>query len=256
MNKKKLSLNVEKGVLTTMKNIADYNQDFASVWAAMDRTDQLIAESNARMEKLNAESKARMDELNAESKARMDELNAESKARMDELNAETNKKIAATTANIDKYYAEFRETRKEVNGMGKSYGMHAESYFFESLRKTKIFGGITYNFVVDDYKGTHTLPNGELLVGQFDIVMHNGDSVAIIEVKSKVQKEDVYDLITRKVAHFKLMFPQYADKKFYLGVAGFSYDKYAEEKALNSGVGILKLTGENVEIQDRHLIVY
>jgi|GEM_PF-3822321 len=30
----------------------------------------------------------------------------------------------------------------------------------------------------------------------------------------------------------------------------------AEQEAMNMGVGVLKLAGENIEIYDKHLIVY
>ena len=185
--------------------------------------------------------------------------NAEAHARLDRI-----EKIIETTAiesaksrqEIEGLLQSLKETRKEVNGLGNSYGKHAESYFFESLKKSKQFGGIIYDFVDDDYKGSNKLPDGQVINGQFDIVMHNGDSLAIIEVKSKVQQNDVKDLVNRKINDFKKIFPQYANNKFFLGIAGFSFEKGAEDEALSSGVGILKLSGENVEIKDKHLIVY
>ena len=176
--------------------------------------------------------------------------------RADQQMEETKKIVAETSRKVAELTASIQETRKEVGGLGNSYGMYAESYFLESLKKTKKFGGISYKFVDDDLKNSIVLPNGERVVGQYDIVMHNGDIIVIIEVKSKVQKKDVIDLIERKLDEFKMLFPHYADKKFHLGVAGFSFDKNAEEEAMNRGVGILKLAGENVEIQDGHLIVY
>jgi len=39
-------------------------------------------------------------------------------------------------------------------------------------------------------------------------------------------------------------------------VVGYSFDKNDLKEALNRGVGILKLVVENVEVQDKHLIVY
>ena len=236
----------------SIKEIENYNQDFASVWASMDRRDQQMAESNARMEKQMAESNARMEKQNAESKARMDEeLSATNR-----VITAMGERVDALVATVDKSYAEFLETRKEVGKMGNSYGMYAESYFYESLKKTKQFGGITYKQVVNGTKGTLTLPDDTMIVDEFDIVMHDGDSIAIIEVKTKVQKEDVLDLINRKIGNYKLMSPQYAHKKFYLGVAGFFIKKDAEEEALKRGVGILKLSGENLEIQDGHLTIF
>ena len=202
-----------------MEDYKKYATTFEQVWAAMAKTDKQIAESNARMDR-------------------------------------TDKQIAETTANIDKYFAELKETRKEVGGLSKSYGMHAETYFFESLKKTKKFGGITYDYVEDDVKNTILIPNGQRIDAQFDIVMSNGDSVAIIEVKSRVKQDDVKNLVHKKLADFKNLFLQYENYKFYLGIAGFTYENEAEEEALSSGVGILKISGENVEIVDDHLIVY
>ena len=213
-----------------MKNINDYAQDFATVWAAMDRTEKQMAESSARVDKQLAETK--------------------------KIVAETSRKVDATTANIDKYLAELKEARKDIGGISSSNGMYAESYFFESLKRSKQFGGINYNYVGQDLNGNYQLPNGKTVDDQYDIVMHNGDSVAIIEVKYKVKKEDVVDLTQRKIENYKKIFPQYADKKIYLGVAGFSFDKLAVKEAIIRGVGMLKLVGENLEIEDKHLRIY
>ena len=202
-----------------MKDIKDYKTTFEEVWAAFD------------------ESRVQLDETK-------------------KIIAEMGKRVDATTTNVDKFYAGLIETRKEIRGLGKSFGMYAETYFFESLKKSKKFGGITFDDVEDDVKNTILMPDKIRIDGQFDIVMTNGDSIAIIEVKSKVQKSDVKYLIEKKLGNFRKLYPHYADYKFYLGVAGFSYDTYAEEEALNHGVGILKITGDDIEIQDNHLIVY
>ena len=241
-----------------MKNIENYKSDFATVWAAMERTekqmaetDKQIAETNKQMAETNKQM-AETDKQIAKTSKQMAETDTYLKERFDK----TDKQIAETTASIKEFLESIRETRKEVKGISKSYGMHAESYFFESLKKSKQFGGITYDFVDDGYKGSERMPNGELITGEFDIVMHNGDSIAIIEVKSRVKQDDVIYLVNRKIGDFKKIFPQHANNKFYLGVAGFSFDINAEKQAMSRGVGILKLSGENLEIQDKHLIVY
>ena len=241
-----------KEILLFMKRVEDYNQDFASVWALMDENARQLAETK----KLIAESNERADKSTKESNERMDRMFEESNERLDRMFEESKKLVDATTANIDKYLAEIKETRKEVGGIGNTYGKHAESYFFESLKKSKQFGGITYKHVVNNVKGTYTMQNETMIVDEFDIVMHNGDSIVIIEVKSKVEEEHVIDLINRKIGNYKLMSPQYAHKKFYLGVAGFFIKKDAEKEALKCGVGILTLSGDNLEIQDNHLRIY
>ena len=260
-----------------MKNINDYAQDFATVWAAMDRVEKLfeetgkqmaetkkqMAESSAKVDKQiaetqkkMAESSAKVDKQIAESNARTDKQIAESNARLDEKFDRTDKLIAATTANIDKYLAELKEARKDIGGISSSNGMFAESYFFESLKRSKQFGGINYDVVGGDLTNTVSLPNGEQLDAQFDIVMFNCDSVAIIEVKYKVKQDDVKILTNRKLEDFKKLFIQYTNYKFYLGVAGFSFEKRAVKEAIKRGVGMLKLVGENLEIEDKHLRIY
>ena len=213
-----------------MEDYKKYATTFEQVWAAMAKTDKQIAESNARMD--------RTDKKMAKDSAKFEKQMVEFAARM------------------DKNLAELKETRKEVGGLSKSYGMHAESYFFQSLKKSKQFGGIIYDCVDNDIKSSLRLPNREMIDAQFDIVMSNGDCVAIIEIKNRVQKDDVKNLVNKKLNDFKNLFLQYSNYKIYLGIAGFAYDKNAEEEALNTGVGILKLSGDNVEILDEHLKVY
>ena len=217
-----------------------YAKDFETVWAAMDRTEKLFAETREQI----AENGRQMAETRKQM-AETRELFAETREQM----AETDKKVKELTASIE-------ATRKEIGGIGDSYGMHAESYFLESLRRGMKFGGITFDLVEDDIGKAFKLPNGEWQYAQFDIVMTNCDSIAIIEVKSKVKQDDVKGLVYRKVDHFKIIYPQYSNFKFYLGIAGFSYEKEAVKEALDRGVGILKLCGENVEIEDKHLRVY
>ena len=214
-----------------------YAKDFETVWAAMDRTEKLLAENGRQFEAYKKQM-------------------AKSSKKVDKLFAKTREQIDKTSKKVEELTASIEATRKEVGGIGDSYGMHAESYFYESLKNGMKFGGISFDLVEDDVKKSFKLPNGERLNAQFDIVMINCDTIAIIEVKSKVQKKDVWELVNRKLENYKTIHKHYANFKFYLGVAGFAYDKNAEESALENGVGMLKLCGENVEIEDKHLRVY
>ena len=221
------------------------------------------AEWHAKFEKEKAEDRAKMAEWDAkfekdkaEWHAKFEKEKAEDRAKNAEWDAKFEKQKAEDRAKMDEYYKELKETRKDVGGISKSYGMHAESYFFQSLKKTKQFGGIAYDFVDNDVCGALRLPNKETIDAQFDIVMTNGDSVAIIEIKSRVQKEDVKNLVNKKLDDFKNLFLKYANYKIYLGIAGFAYEKKAEKEALDNGVGILKLSGDNLEIIDEHLKAY
>ncbi|MDR0870926.1 MAG: hypothetical protein LBN39_09055 [Planctomycetaceae bacterium] len=53
---------------------------------------------------------------------------------------------------------------------------------------------------------------------------HNGDSIALIEVKYRFPMKYVGDLLNRKLPDFRVLFPEYADKVIYSAVAGMSFD--------------------------------
>ena len=94
------------------------------------------------------------------------------------------------------------------------------------------------------------------LQGEFDLVMFNGENIALIECKYKAHKSDVEKLITKQVESFKKLFPIYANHKFYLGIASFSFYPELEQFARENGVAILKQKGEVVEIVADNLKAY
>ena len=77
---------------------------------------------------------------------------------------------------------------------------------------------------------------------EYDIVLVNGKSIAIIEVKYKVHENDVKNL-DKKVETFKELFPEYSHLKLYVGIAGFKVYKKAKEK----GYFILQRKGDVIE---------
>ncbi|MDR2578970.1 MAG: hypothetical protein LBC70_09245 [Chitinispirillales bacterium] len=91
---------------------------------------------------------------------------------------------------------------------------------------------------------------------EFDIVLANGKSVAIIEAKNRIHPNDVKKLVDEKIAKFREFFPYYKNHKIYLGIAGFSFSKAVPEKAQKYGVGIIRQVGEAIEVEAGHLTAY
>ena len=108
------------------------------------------------------------------------------------------------------------------------------------------YDSITKNYIIKSKRGQ----------GEFDIVMLNGESIALIECKYKAHLSDVEMLITKQVDSFKRLFPVYANFKFYLGIASFSFYPELEKFAKQNGVAILKQKGGVVEIEADNLKVY
>jgi hypothetical protein len=91
---------------------------------------------------------------------------------------------------------------------------------------------------------------------EFDIVLHNGSCIAIIEVKHRFRKSDLHTLIHRKLPNFRELCPEYQGKTIYLGIAGFSFDDGVVEEARAKGIGVLSKDGKNVMFDDENLKAY
>jgi hypothetical protein len=140
-----------------------------------------------------------------------------------------------------------KENAKLIGGIGNSNGAFAENLFFHSLEKRKTFAGVHFDVVSNKFGGTLKMPGGKKLEDQFDIVMINDDSVAIIEVKYSSDSEYPKKMVEKKIPNFKTLFPKYADYKVYLGMGALSFDEYTVKKAEEYGIGLLNISGDAVE---------
>ncbi|MCL2063061.1 MAG: hypothetical protein FWG98_01640 [Candidatus Cloacimonetes bacterium] len=148
------------------------------------------------------------------------------------------------------------ELESQIGGIANSNGKLAETYFFNSLKNSMSYGGREFDEIDQGLRKTKKLPEGNHLRGEYDIIMYNGDTIALIEIKYKLNKEDVEKLLGKKLHIFKQLFPKFEKYDFLLGVAGMSFELGAEEEALENGIGILRPKGESVEILDQNLKVY
>jgi hypothetical protein len=170
--------------------------------------------------------------------------NEELRAQIAQTDAQLAAQIAKTNANLD---ARFAAMSAEVAGIGKSNGMFAEDIYYRTLWRKKEFAGIHFDDVSNAFGGVKKLPDGKRLQDQFDIVMLNDASAAIVEAKYRARKEDVTTLVEKKVNNFKIMFPDYKDLKIYLGLAAMAFEDDVVEEARKYGIGLLQQVGETVE---------
>ena len=80
---------------------------------------------------------------------------------------------------------------------------------------------------------------------EYDLVMTNGESVCIIEVKYKAHQNDL-DKLERKMRNFKTLFPWFNDYKLYGALAAFNVNEMAKKEALDRGFFVLQRSGEIV----------
>jgi len=202
-------------------------------------------ESRRRSDKLDAQI-AETDALIKETAAQIAEAGAQQKV-TDALIKETAAQIAEVGAQQKKTKALVSELTKNVSGISDSNGLFAEEFFFNTLSEKKEFAGIHFDEVEDDIGYRRKLPDGKRVKDQFDILMTNDASVAIVEIKYRARKDDVETLAVRKLKNFKILFPEYNGLKIYLGLAALAFEDDAIDEARKYGVGLLQQTGETME---------
>ena len=155
---------------------------------------------------------------------------------------------------------EFKELGKKldktdqiVNGIAKSNGDMAEDTIYNALEQDMTFAGIEFNEISKNIKRKDTKNN---IRTELDVLLTNGDTIAVIETKYKVRKNDVEDLVTTKAVKFRKLFSEFNNYKLLLGIGGMSFEDDAIDEAENNGVGIIKIIGDKVEYHTEGIKTY
>ena len=196
-----------------------------SVWEIIRELSLSIKESRAEL----AESSAKFDRELAESSAKFDRELAESHA---------------------KWNLEMKDLKEMIGGTANSNGMFAEEYFFNSIdRGDKTLFGEKFD---ECYSSLKRYNRNNRKKSEHDVLLVNGKSVAIVEIKYKARKEDIQKIIN-KIPDFRSLYPQYRSHRIYLGLAAMSFENGVEIESINNGLAIIKQVGDTVVIHDEHL---
>ena len=200
-------------------------------------TRESVWESFREAERLRKESEARFEHEMAVSRAAFDRRMTESDAAFEKSCAEFDKRMA--------------ELSRHIDGMSKSNGLFAEDYFFNSFeRGQQTFFGEKFD---DIRRNVSTLVIGSK--DEYDIVMLNGKSVGIVEIKYRARKDDIAQII-RKAKTFRSNFPNYRKHQLYLALASLTFSQQLEGECIKKGIAIVKQVGDTVVINDKHLKIY
>ena len=203
---------------------------FETVWATLDRVGERLDRVGEKLDRV-AESQAATALQMAETDLRM---------------AETARRMAETDLQISRL-------EKTIGGVSNNNGLFAEEYFYNSLRRgDQILLGEKFDKLIkseimeDENKKTQS---------ELDIILINGESLVIVEVKFKVRDKHV-DQVMKKIAPFRKRFPEYQNHKVYLALASMVFDEDVEYKCKENGIAVIKQVGDNVVIYDENLKVF
>ena len=164
---------------------------------------------------------------------------------------ETREQMKETDKQMKETDRRMKELQKTVGGWANNHGTFAEEYFFNSFENgKKNFFGEHFDEI---QKNTSAFWQG--VKDEYDIVLYNRNSIALIEVKYKAHINDIPGVL-KKTETFRVLFPHYKDAKIYLGLASMSFYPELEQECINKGIAIIKQVGDSVVINDKHLKVF
>jgi hypothetical protein len=184
--------------------------------------------------------------------------------------AETDLKIQETDRIVKETAVQMKETDRQmketdrklkelgihVSGISNSNGKFAEELFYDSLEKSKTFAGVHFDSISNEFGGEIKIPSGTIVKDQFDIIMRNDKTIAIIEIKYKAEIDYPKKMAEKKIKNFRLLFPYYAKYKIYLGLGSLSFSQRVIQEAKKYGVGLLKQCGNTIEYKTNWVRAY
>jgi len=162
----------------------------------------------------------------------------------------TDKKFEKTEQLIDKMREESEKSARKLNkigklvgSMGRNTGEYAEEYFYRRLKNQNNLLGIEFSHI----KRNLYCETGKL-DGQYDIVLQNGQYIFVIEVKYKLHANDIIRFKEKALPKFKLLFPEYEDKKIYVAMAGMVVIPDCKQLCEDYGFLLLSQAGKEIAI--------
>jgi hypothetical protein len=218
-------------------------------WAAVQALTELQAE-NAREMAENNRIITEMQAKNAREMAENNRIITEMQAKTDRQMEETDRKMAETARQMAETDRQITRLEKEIGGVSRNHGSFAEEYFANSLEQGEIiFLGEKFDKLI---KAAVIVEEGNRIKAEVDILLVNGKSVAIIEVKFKVRDKHV-DRMFKKAKIFRERFSEYGNHQVYLGFASLIFDDEIKDRCLENGIAVIKQVGDTVVIYDENL---
>lgn len=154
---------------------------------------------------------------------------------------------AQTRSEVEETARVVKEVSRRMGAMASNQGDVTEEFFYNSLVAKPSLGGIQFDSVTPNLrfqnKGEHD---------EFDIVLTNGASVALIEVKYKAHLNDL-EQAQSKIASYRRWRPEHKDYKVYAGLASFSVPSDVTEAAHEKGIFVLQRKGDVIDVDARQM---
>lgn len=212
-------------------------QAFISLMQAQARSDERLDRFDERLNRLAAQTNAAID--------RLTERVNETTAAVERLSREGER----ISRDIEKGHKEMMKLHQDIDKVHKAQGRaennrgaEVEEFFYNTLMHEPVIGHMQFDKVLSNHmigkKGKET---------ELDLVLINGNSLAVVEVKSKFHPSDL-DQLQKHIDFLRDHSPEFKNYQFYGGIAGFSIPKDVTHAAHEQGYFVLKRRGKVISI--------
>jgi Holliday junction resolvase-like predicted endonuclease/Sec-independent protein translocase protein TatA len=183
----------------------------------------------------------------------------ESQKQTDEQMKQTSRELRMSKKEVDEQMKQTDEQMKKTDeklkklgvltgNISNSQGEVAEEYFINALKANPQIGKQRFDII-----DTNTKRHIGSIQDEFDIILINGDSVAIVEVKYKLHPKDI-ERLEQKKESFRKLFPAYSGYKLYMGLASFKVPQEIYKRIEEKGYFLLQRNGDVIESYTDHLV--
>jgi hypothetical protein len=216
--------------------VNDTNQAIQRVSEQHERTEKAIDRVSAQHE----ETQKSLQELSEQHKKTEKTID-----RVSEQNEETKKSLQKY---VEEGIKERKKLSKQMGILGNRFGEIAEHMVFPAV--VKRFNELGYNFNFE-FEGNCKVRNkNNQIIAEIDIYLENGTTIAIIEVKTKPDLNDIDKHIQRIEKLKQNRQEKNEPSKTLIGaIAGAIFPKEVKEAALQVGFYVLVQSGDTMKLE-------
>ncbi|MFK5975642.1 MAG: hypothetical protein QM493_03945 [Sulfurovum sp.] len=159
----------------------------------------------------------------------------------DEQMRETREFIHETSKQMKKTDKRIQALTENIDGVSKSIGLEVEDFFYSSLKKNPTIGNVNFDFVYQNDK--RNVKGG---TQEIDILLENGNSIGIVEVKNRVSQKSI-DQLDKIMENFYYFHRDYEGYKLVGALAGKIFPKHLQTQVLKKGYSVIMQQGDHIE---------
>jgi hypothetical protein len=206
------------------------------------------AKSRTFLQAAQAHDMAAIDNLKREILQQIKYQNDEADKLIKDIGAKM--KVKATDMVVcEKNDSKLKQLGLLLGGQKNTLGRLTEVLFFDAIKKgQKGFFGENFDEIFISVKGLKTKT-------KYNIVLKNGNTIAIIEVKMKAHVDDISEIID-KARTFRINFPEFKHYGIYVGLASLMFYEELEQKCIEKGIAIIKKENNDELINSQNIKKY